>query len=555
MTLKLRSTPLLLFLPLAIYLLVSLVYLGLPGLHYDETLFGNAAFGNRDGSFVAWETTIAGCRFPVMLMPYIGALKAYLYYPIFKWWGTGVAAVRIPVILLGLATLFFTYTFVRRTIDPWTALVSVALLASDPTFIFMHKADWGPVALMSALKSASIYLIVRWFNESKTVWLSLACFLMGVGIFDKVIFLWFVVALIMAIPLCFWPLLRGRLTLKNLGIALFSFLAGCFPLVAFIVRTHGSSLSNPNVFALSRLQDLTLRWNVCIGTLNGTAVFNFFNNELLQNLAQLLRHENHENFQQTLFSVKEMASPQGTFHCVALILSFFVIGILLKRGRLSFRSTTLFYFFLLLFTAGLIFATPGATGIQHFAMLFPFSHIVIASALFQIKNLGVVRLQRWFPGTRQIAAALGLLLFLLQLHVDLRYLQSLRSSGGVGIWSDAIYRLAEFVKSHPNNYYALMDWGFSNQLLVLTRGEIRKEESFIFLKDAKNEIERFERMCRLLKRSDTIFVFHSKQYEIFPSLQIFNQALESSRLKARLRQTFYQRDGQPVYLLFEVFPD
>jgi hypothetical protein len=56
-------------------------------------------------------------------------------------------------------------------------------------------------------------------------------------------------------------------------------------------------------------------------------------------------------------------------------------------------------------------------------------------------------------------------------------------------------------------------------------------------------------------RSGSFFVFHAKQYEIFPTLEIFYQAAESSRVKTRLRQVFYQRDGHPVYLLFEVSPE
>ena len=153
MTLPIRATPAFLLIPIAVYLFFSLSDLDLPGLQYDEVLFANAALGNLDGSFVAWETTVAGYRLPVMLMPYIGAVKAYLYYPIFKFWGSGVAAVRLPVILLGLVTLIFTFALVRQTLGPCTALVGVVLLASDPTFIFMQKTDWGPIALMMALRS------------------------------------------------------------------------------------------------------------------------------------------------------------------------------------------------------------------------------------------------------------------------------------------------------------------------------------------------------------------------------------------------------------------
>jgi hypothetical protein len=59
----------------------SMLRLSRPGCQYDELLFGNAALGVVDPhSFL--HRTVVGV--PVLLMPYIGALKAYLYYPIFK---------------------------------------------------------------------------------------------------------------------------------------------------------------------------------------------------------------------------------------------------------------------------------------------------------------------------------------------------------------------------------------------------------------------------------------------------------------------------------------
>ena len=554
MTLQIRSTPAFLLIPIAVYLLFSLSYLDLPGLHYDEVLFANAALGNLDGSFVAWETTVAGYRLPVMLMPYMGAVKAYLYYPMFKLWGPGVAAVRLPVILLGLVTLFFTYAFVRQTLGPCTALLSVVLLASDPTFIFIQKTDWGPIALMMVLKVASLYFVFRWLNKGNTLWLSVACFLMGVGVFDKVIFVWYVAALAVALPLCFWSSLKERLTAKSCGLALLSFLAGCFPFIVFTIKTHGDSLTNPNLFHLSRLQDFMLRWNVLRGTLNGTAVYNFFNNEFLQNLAPLLRRENEAGLQSTLAAVEETIAHDGTYQVAALFLSILVIAVLLKKGRLQFGSSVLFCLFLPVSMMGMIFMTPGATGIQHFVTVYPFSHLVIALALCQSEGLDKLQPRRWFPVFRLTAFALGLLLVISQLHADVRYLQSLRRTGGVGIWSDAIYPLAEYAQDHPDKLYALMDWGFSNQLLVLTQGRIKKEESFVSIKDSSNEEEKMRRMCHLLERSNTLFVFHAKKYEIFPLLDTFSQALQKCQRRTQLIETFYQRDHPPVYLIYEVLP-
>jgi 4-amino-4-deoxy-L-arabinose transferase-like glycosyltransferase len=132
----------------ALHLFFSLVYLDLPGLQYDELLFVNAAMGNVDGTFVAWQVQILGKKLPIMLMEYIGALKALLYAPIFKLFGMSPATVCLPVILIGLITLLVTYAFVQRIFGRWVAVITLLLLATDPTFIFSNKLDWGPVSLM-----------------------------------------------------------------------------------------------------------------------------------------------------------------------------------------------------------------------------------------------------------------------------------------------------------------------------------------------------------------------------------------------------------------------
>jgi len=53
-----------------------MVGLSPPGCHYDELLFGNAALGVVDPHSFLYRT-IAGV--PVLLMPYVGALKAYIF--------------------------------------------------------------------------------------------------------------------------------------------------------------------------------------------------------------------------------------------------------------------------------------------------------------------------------------------------------------------------------------------------------------------------------------------------------------------------------------------
>src|SRR4026208_227145 len=67
-----------------------------PGLQYDEALFINGALGGITDSFV--HRRVFGI--PFMLMPYIGALKAYLFAPIFALLGVSMETIRVPAVVL-----------------------------------------------------------------------------------------------------------------------------------------------------------------------------------------------------------------------------------------------------------------------------------------------------------------------------------------------------------------------------------------------------------------------------------------------------------------------
>jgi hypothetical protein len=73
----------------------TLTTLSRPGLHYDESLFVNAAL---DGPYAGGGFVVA--RFhgvPTMVMPYSGALKSWLYAPLFAVFDGSAALVRLPM--------------------------------------------------------------------------------------------------------------------------------------------------------------------------------------------------------------------------------------------------------------------------------------------------------------------------------------------------------------------------------------------------------------------------------------------------------------------------
>ena len=537
-----------------IYLCCSLVHLELPGLHYDEVLFANAAMGNVDGSFVAWEIHIGRSKLPVMLMPYIGALKAYLYAPIFAIFKPGVIAVRLPTVILGLLTLILTFVVVKPWLGEKVALVTLFLLASDPTFIFTNKLDWGPAALMMVLRMASLYLLQRWLVAAKPWLLALAGLLLGLGIYEKVIFIWFVAALLIAFPICFWQRVKSPMSLRALSLFLGCFVLGCCPLIAYNLQFHWMTFNNPNKLNLSPGQESFLRTIILMKTLNGTAINEFTSNEEFQRLPLLLQREGSAALGRLInpWYGQRSQSP-STLTVPALLMAVGLILILWKMGRLQAGARVHFFLLLCVFMTAFIYLTPGSTGIQHFAMLYPFPTTLIGFAACSLGKEGEIRSRKWLASLGDLAglAWVGILL-LAQLSVDVDTLKLFVRQGGVGIWTDAIYKLADYANEHGESSFTLMDWGFNNQLLVLTQGRIQKEEVFAKVSAAPGDEERIRAMHAYLTRPKSLLVFHAPGYEVVPMLQFFERALQRYNLEARKVATFHQRDGQPVYLLYEV---
>jgi 4-amino-4-deoxy-L-arabinose transferase-like glycosyltransferase len=532
----------------ALYLFFGLYMLDMPGLQYDEALFTNAAFGNVDGSYVAWELPLFGKQTPIMLMSYIGALKAYIYAPIFALFGANPIAFRLPVVLFGLITLLLTFLVVRRMLGLAAAIISTLLLAADPNFIYANKLDWGPVSLMFLLQMASLYCLYRWLTDDRLRFLVLGGFLLGLGLYNKVVFIWFLAALLLSLFLFYRKRLKEKITPSTAGSFIMALLLGCLPLIVYNLSTNMGSLAGRAGFARNWPDLLSREATIFKVTLDGSALYNVVNladpaHDALY--SKLSVHGFADELINTLASThwdQNTLLPLYLAITGGLLLILFVWKKLDRRREIGFLLTMLFLmvFFILL--------TPEATGAHHAIAIFPIPHILIGAAIAALGGLAAAAFSK-IPKGLIIAPCILPLLFS-QVTTDARYLQSFQTIGGVRYWTDAIYNLAEFAKKHPQKTFFLMDWGLGNQLLLLSHAEIKEGQLFgDFL--GKPEEERIARLQPILMRANAYFVFNAPPFEAFPILDTFERALQKYNLES-VRTTFYQRNGQPAYYLYEI---
>src|SRR5437588_5480409 len=165
----------------------------------DELDFVNAAQGAPDNTMIHMRLGSV----PLFIMPYLGALKAWIYAPIFGLFGVSALTIRLPAILIAAVTLLIFYQLMRAQLGPVWATIGLWIMMVDPANLFPSRLDWGPTVLMHFFQAV---ILALWFSYRKNpqLWkpvMILGCF--GLGFFDKFNFVWFLLAFTAGIILCY----------------------------------------------------------------------------------------------------------------------------------------------------------------------------------------------------------------------------------------------------------------------------------------------------------------------------------------------------------------
>lgn len=184
-----RSVVLKLIMPtcFAVFIGLGFYHLTYFGLEYDEALFINAALGDLDGiTFVYYK--LFGIT--ILTYSYIGALKSWIFALIFKLFGVSLWSIRLPMLMLAVVNLGLAYRIVRQHVNWQFALLFLLVMSVDLTFLTLQRFDKGPSAIEMCLK-----LLILWFAVTpKLTWSRRAwwvLFLMFLGVFNKLNFIWF----------------------------------------------------------------------------------------------------------------------------------------------------------------------------------------------------------------------------------------------------------------------------------------------------------------------------------------------------------------------------
>lgn len=515
-----------------VFVLLAAYRIELPGAYYDELHFVNAALGAPDNTFIHVRLG----PLPFLVSPYMGALKAWGYAPIFRLFGVSALTIRLPAILIGAVTLLIFFQTLRAKLGAVWATIVVWIMAVDPANLFPSRLDWGPTVLTHFFQAAIFALWFSYRDKPRPLKIVLICICAGLGFFDRFNFVWLLSAFAIGICLCYPDSLQNLwvstprfirwvaiiLALLALGIMLYLIL----PLLLNVPHPTRAFTTN-----------LQLKWHGLVDTLSGAAVAYF----IFQSSAGIIR-----------FAPYWLIVVDGF---LALACLFLPMSNALAREN---RKNGLFCFLIAFLIFLQIVITPQAGGPHHYLMIFPWPFLAFAFLArslydhFRTKKLSQV------VALPLVAAASCI--FFVNLHNTMSYLSHFRSNPHyTSRWSPEIYSLSHYVNEHGFQAKGIIyvDWGLHTQLQALAPKELRQRmqddwPTFLTLSQKDTESQTAA-LNYIFPEGKSLAVTFAPSKEVFPDTRRNFLAALAARpeLKSRLVKEFWF-GGEEIYEVYEI---
>lgn len=514
----------------------ALILLPYPGLQTDEALFGSLIYEPRN---LELSVPVFKHRIPLMVLSYLGSLKSLLYAGLFALWPPSLFSVRVPMVLAGGLTVWLFFRLLRDTLGRRAAWIGALLLATDTTFLVTTTFDWGPVALQHLFLVGGLALLVRFHRTSDRRALAAACFLFGLGLWDKALFIWMLSGLAVASLVVLRRELLRAFTMRHAAIAIAALLLGASPLIIYNLRYRGPTFSGARYTSA----DLAGKARLLISSLDGSSLFGYLTREDDGHL----RADRPNRFERVSLALSEAAGRRRTNLLVpALALALALLPLYWRTP--AGRACVLALIAMLVGWAQMALnqGTGGAT--HHAVLLWPFPHLIVAASLAQLTQ----PLRR--AGLLAASSATALLASGSVLVTNEHLAQLIRHGPGP-VWSDAIQPLAERLKGTPASHVVVTDWGMLDSLRLLRRGRLPLHQVIdLASKDSLDEEDR-RTLAWVLHLPAPIFVGYTPQNESVPGsgARIAAHAAAAGYSKQML-YTVSDRHRRPVFEVFRFRP-
>lgn len=519
-----------------LYVILASRHINLPGIQYDEVLQVPASIvflkGDANGYYNRFGSTrIGGHFFILMNMEYIGALRSYILLIPFRIFGIRISVYRLTNIAITALALLFTYLFARAFFGVTASLIGLWLTATDPSLIMLTRLDWGPVVLAFLFRISSLFFLLKWWQSGgKTRFLVIAGALLGLGVYDKTNFMWFVMALI-AVGAIAWWIDDGRPRISFLGLlsASGAGLITSIPLWIYNLKFGWLTFKMLNEG----------RRNMPLSSLIG----------LIPRRTRILVDWMNGMGPDRLMFGESLPGSLGWFRTLLLPLALFSLVVLISIAVKKKEWRLLFIPLLAVLVAIQTYLTPLPIGMHHWTMIFPFPQLVVGAACG--------RANQWLKEWRYLKPVIlsGFVLLICAVGMNLNamsgYYDLMQRTGGTKHWSSEINNLSTVLKAqYPGRQIQLMDWGLGNTLFCLSEGELYTHEPFwAYTKSSEPD----EELLKMVKDSSNVFVLNAPEGTSFPEARkAFYKAVSRSGVEVLREQKINDRRSNWVYSILEL---
>ncbi|HVN36947.1 MAG TPA: glycosyltransferase family 39 protein [Myxococcota bacterium] len=505
----------------ALALAIAARDLASPGLYYDEVIQAEPALWFLRGDLAppevpgASHVMLLGHPFPLFTQPYMGALKSQVLVPVLALAGPDVRALRFATLAAAVAGLVLAMAATRMAFDLPTAALLGALLAVDPSFLFTSRHDWGSFALGFVLRNAAaLALLTGWRARSRlALFAGGAC--AGLAVYNKIDAAIPIAAAAAALALASPPLRRELAARRDAWIAA---LAGAL-LAASPVLVHALSvLAMARVTArgaVSGAGEWTEKWHAHLAALDGS----YF--------ARLLHAGG------SFTQMGDVVGAPATFFPALFAVSGAGLALWLARERRgTVWAAQRFAVLAALFTQAGMLLLPHAVRIHHVLNVWPLPQLVVAVAVREAwRRAGAASV------ALRGALALGFVAALAAaVRIDVQTLDFMRATGGKGLWSDALERLAPELSGAR---LVALDWGFAGPLRFADPS-LRVDEPIWGMRG---------RHPSALEGDDTsVYLLHERPLAVFPFGAALLDAVAALPVGSARVEPHLDRDGDTAFV-------
>ena len=511
-----KSQGLLIVVALA-FVAIGMLFVPRLGIEADEAIVTNGIY-DHGNPWYSWK--FDGSELPIMLISYLGAIKAWFYNGLFLFIPPRPIPLRLPMLLLAACTLWLFFELLDRTMSRRAAWIGTLLLATDTSYLLMNTADYGPVTLQFVFKLAALLLLVRFHKSGSKEELGWAFFLLGLALWDKAVFAWVLFGLVVAAVAVFPRDIRKHLSRANVLVACGAMLAGALPLVIYnIARPLETVRNNARVEQASIVGKAELLRR----TMDGSVMFGFMT---AVEPGPQPGQPNHWYQRLSITASRWTGHPR---HGAMLIIAAACALSLIFLWKSTIRKPILFGLIACVGTWLPMVLTAGAgAAAQHVILLWPFHLIPIAAVLSQLSGVRV--------------AIVTALLCASNLLVTNQYYADLVVNGPAIRWTDAMDPLQRYLEDSRARRIVAADWGFIETMNLLSEGGLP-----MYYADTSSD----QAIEAMLRDPANVFVTHAKGLAFHPQERASLEAVaQREQYQQEPLTTILDRNGRPAFDVF-----